>query len=191
MPTPKRFNPECRHALPSARPIVESLGCFLCAAAWPCISALSRGVLISQEAALQTGHRRLPAIGPLNEAPHSIPPHQNHTAGVNHIQRVFTQPGSFSTALGCSPDVRFPSDSDRIADIAPLRKGANSRHSNDSTARVPFNFEAPEPLVLRGGSPCHRGQQAIAPDRRSGRPSKTTACSGKSRTCLAPPVSRG
>jgi hypothetical protein len=36
----------------------------------------------------------LPAIDPLNEAPHSIPPHQNHIAEVNHIQRVFTQPGS-------------------------------------------------------------------------------------------------
>ena len=37
--------------------------------------------------------------------------------------------------------------------------------------------EAPEPLVLQGGLPYHRGQQAIAPDRRSGKPSEMTACS--------------
>ena len=30
-----------------------------------------------------------------------------------------------------------------------------SRHSNDSTVRMRLNLEAPEPLVLLGGSPCH------------------------------------
>ena len=53
-----------------------------------------------------------------------------------------------------------------------------------------LNLEAPEPSVLPGGSLCHRAQQAIASDRRNGGRSKTTACSDRSRTCLAPPVSR-
>src|SRR5437667_8588044 len=60
----------------------------------------------------------------------------------------------------------------------------------DSTAHMRFNVEAPELFVLRDESLCHRGQQAIDPDRRSGEPSKTTACSGKSRTYPAPPASR-
>jgi transposase len=64
-------------------------------------------------------------------------------------------------------------------------------HSSDSTARLRFNLEVPEPLVLQGGSPCHRGRQAIAPDQRSGGPSKTTACSDRSQTCPVPPASRG
>ena len=51
--------------------------------------------------------------------------------------------------------------------------------------------QAPEPLVLRGGLSCHRGQQAIVPDRHSGKPPKTTTCSYKSRTCPDPLVSRG
>ena len=45
--------------------------------------------------------------------------------------------------------------------------------------------------ALREGSLCLQGQQATAPDRRSGEPSKTTICVGKSQTCLAPLVSRG
>jgi hypothetical protein len=36
---------------------------------------------------------------------------------------VFTQPGSFATEMDCPRHVRFPSDSDRTADIAggPVR----------------------------------------------------------------------
>jgi len=39
------------------------------------------------------------------------------------------------------------------------------RHSNDSIVRIRLTLEALEPLVLRGGSLCHRGRQAISPDR--------------------------
>ena len=56
--------------------------------------------------------------------------------------------------------------------------------------RMRLNLEAPEPFVLRGGSPSHRSQQAIAPDRRSGGLAETTAYSSTSRTCPALPVSQ-
>jgi hypothetical protein len=60
--------------------------------------------------------RALPAIRALNEAPHLIPPQitQESYRENQMKQCIFTQARSGATDSGCSPDVRFSPESDRI-----------------------------------------------------------------------------
>jgi hypothetical protein len=60
--------------------------------------------------------------------------------------------GSIATKTGCPPDVRFPTNSDRTADMAGGSKGANGGHAsadleqaiNERTAMEFRSFDIPD-----------------------------------------------